>query len=343
MARPQDPGLGYDLGCFTSGPVDNCLTGSVLPDAIKSLEDPKFIPVNDASFANGERIFMIEAAGQVFGFPQKIMNAHEVATFSVVDETGETIRTSATWCPLALSFVEWRKEWTGGRLKRASFGVSGALVDNNLVLYDRETNTHWVQILGYGMWGPQADECLEPGRNNAEMSFGLFQKMFPAGRVLDYALARSAYEQSQTFYRDYWLGEAPAFKVTNLDRRKNWNDPVFAVHGESGESAAFLVTQPVTSAELGETPVVVLADIQSQTYFAFDSRLQGRTFTFTSSGKDDRGVPLFKDDQTGSTWRLDGVAVEGDQKGKRLPQLPAFKVFWFAWASLHPGTELIRP
>ena len=51
-----------------------------------------------------------------------------------------------------------------------------------------------------------------------------------------------------------------------------------------------------------------------------------------------------RDDQTGSTWRLDGVAVLGPLAGEALDPVPeAFVAFWFAWPTFYPDMEIWRP
>ncbi|MBT8397374.1 MAG: DUF3179 domain-containing protein [Gemmatimonadetes bacterium] len=43
------------------------------------------------------------------------------------------------------------------------------------------------------------------------------------------------------------------------------------------------------------------------------------------------------DDQTGSHWRVDGLATEGPLAGHRLlPKPEAFVAFWFAWPEFYP-------
>jgi len=45
------------------------------------------------------------------------------------------------------------------------------------------------------------------------------------------------------------------------------------------------------------------------------------------------------DKQTGSEWNFDGIAANGQLKGKRLTRLPFDECFWFEWAAFHPQTS----
>src|SRR5207249_5341399 len=46
------------------------------------------------------------------------------------------------------------------------------------------------------------------------------------------------------------------------------------------------------------------------------------------------------DKQTGSEWNLDGLAINGQLKGKHLTRLPFDEGFWFEWVAFHPNTAL---
>ena len=47
----------------------------------------------------------------------------------------------------------------------------------------------------------------------------------------------------------------------------------------------------------------------------------------------------FTDEETGTIWRLDGLATHGPLAGRRLePVAEAYVAFWFAWADFHPET-----
>ncbi len=92
-------------------------------------------------------------------------------------------------------------------------------------------------------------------------------------------------------------------------------------------------------AELGSVAVVndahrvVLWDEAGQAAMAYQRDLDGQTLGFEVAGG--RVV----DRETGSTWRVDGLAVAGPLEGRRLtPIAEAYVAYWFAWAAFHPDT-----
>ena len=46
------------------------------------------------------------------------------------------------------------------------------------------------------------------------------------------------------------------------------------------------------------------------------------------------------DKQTGSEWNFDGLAVNGQLKGKQLTRLPFDEGFWFSWSAFHTQTQI---
>ena len=46
------------------------------------------------------------------------------------------------------------------------------------------------------------------------------------------------------------------------------------------------------------------------------------------------------DKQTSSQWNFEGMAIDGQMKGRQLIRLPFDQGFWFEWIAFHPTTEL---
>lgn len=342
--RAPDPGLSYVPECGITLPLANCLGGNLPPDAIQSILDPEFLSVSEVDFLlNNDRVFGIEIEGQFFAFPQRIMNVHEVVNFSVRNTEGDlVVRTSATWCPLTFSFIEWRADWDNPtRARSSSFGVSGALLDNNLVLYDRETNSTWSQILGVSLLGEKAGVCLEKGRNTVDTTWLVWKTMHPNSGVLTNEpnlptpINPNVYNTNQ--YQGYWAGLlAPPEKITFEDTRKSLQEVVLAVHGENGVE----VIRPLSAvgtAEVSGTEMVMFQHISSETVFVFENNFEGQVRSFVQVDDGDDGLPRFQDIQSETIWTMDGIAESGPLAGKRLAQVPSFRVFWFAIASLYPN------
>jgi hypothetical protein len=47
---------------------------------------------------------------------------------------------------------------------------------------------------------------------------------------------------------------------------------------------------------------------------------------------------VLRDTNTGSSWNMEGLCVEGKLKEQRLTALPAYQEFWHSWSHFHPAT-----
>lgn len=130
------------------------LSGGPGKDGIPSIDQPRFIPADqaDAWLQPGDRVIGVYENGEAKAYPQRIVVWHEI----VNDRVGGK-NLSITYCPLtgtALGFVRGETE----------FGVSGLLVNSNLIMYDRATDSDWPQILGTAVQGPDKGKGLRPLR-----------------------------------------------------------------------------------------------------------------------------------------------------------------------------------
>ena len=71
------------------------------------------------------------------------------------------------------------------------------------------------------------------------------------------------------------------------------------------------------------------------TAVAFDPVVDDQRLTFTAVDDD-----LFVDAETGSTWTVLGVGVDGPLAGRQLATVTHRNEFWFAWAAFFPDAEL---
>ena len=64
---------------------------------------------------------------------------------------------------------------------------------------------------------------------------------------------------------------------------------------------------------------------------------EGRPLTFARAGGENAPI---RDRETGSTWSIAGLAVDGKLKGSRLEPVVHGDHFWFAWAAFSPETTI---
>lgn len=145
---------GFDLTGATI-PADEILRGGPPRDGIPSIDSPKFAAATDADFMRDKDLILgVAQDGIARAYPIKILNWHEI----VNDEIGGA-PVAITFCPLCGSGVVFRARAPDGR--RLQFGVSGLLYNSDVLLYDRETESLWSQLLRRGVSGEYADAQLQ--------------------------------------------------------------------------------------------------------------------------------------------------------------------------------------
>ena len=221
--------------------------------------------------------------------------------------------------------------------RELTFGVSGKLIMNAVVLYDHQTETLWSQFLQEAVDGELTGTKLE--LISAPLTtWGAWTAEHPDTLLLD---RRSTLSRRADPYAGYYksdsagiLGEA--VKDDRLPRKTlvvglDWG----------GEPRAYdfgtLAIEEVVNDSYGGTDILVAFDPQARSQAVFDRRLaDGRVLKFVPVG-----ALEMRDVETGSTWlRSTGGAINGPLAGTRLTQLASFVSFWFAWTDFHPATEL---
>jgi hypothetical protein len=127
-------------------PPQQVFKGGPAKDGIPAIDKPEFIIAADADFLQADdRILGIEINGVAKAYPISILNWHEIVNDSI-DESAYTL----TYCPLCGTGVAFNRIVNGQAL---SFGVSGLLYNNDVLLYDRDSESLWSQILGKAVSG----------------------------------------------------------------------------------------------------------------------------------------------------------------------------------------------
>lgn len=123
-------------------------------DGIPSIDQPKFLPAGKINLMVDDRVLGVVHNGVAKAYPIRILNWHEI-----VNDRFGTENVVITYCPLCRSGIAFRATING---RPATFGVSGLLYNNNVLLYDRETSSLWSQIGHQAVTGPLKGEKLEP-------------------------------------------------------------------------------------------------------------------------------------------------------------------------------------
>jgi len=145
---------GFDVS-NASIPTDEILSGGPAKDGIPALSDPELLKASDATYLKpNDRVIGIELDGIARAYPISILNWHEIVNDQINDQ-----QFAITYCPLCGTGVAFFSKVAG---KVSEFGVSGLLYNSDVLLYDRNTESLWSQILGEAVSGKMLGQKLDP-------------------------------------------------------------------------------------------------------------------------------------------------------------------------------------
>jgi hypothetical protein len=296
---------------------DETLSGGPPKDGIPSVDDPSFWSVSEADefLAPGDVVFGVAGESDVKAYPQRVLVWHEI-TNDVVD--GENV--SVTYCPLtgtAMGFFRGETE----------FGVSGRLVNSNLVMYDRETDSRWPQVLATAMSGPFEGQSLTEFPLTWT-TWGEWKAAHPdtvvlseeTGHVRNYN--RDPYGEYNP-PRGYYTNENTLFAPLSADDRYHEKAVVVGARPREGVVAfrkESLREQGLLTGEVGGTTVHAVYDPALDT------------------------AHVYRGDGTDLSYADGEVSVGSETVAPDalpLERVVDFDAMWFAWAGFYPETVVV--
>jgi hypothetical protein len=282
-----------------------------------------------------DQVIGVVRGGEARAYPLKVLNWHEV----VNDSLGGPLL--VTYCPLCGSALTARRTVDD---EATVFGVSGYLFRNDLVMYDRATESLWSQVAATAIRGQKAGTTLELVPSTLT-TWGEWRDAH-AGTVVLRPPPESGTVASGSGVREYTKNPYTGYDDSRRigiggdsfeDDRLHPKTTVIGV-GNGGESVAY--PQPavqdgsVVNDAVGGLPVVVAATGDG-TLVAYERRVDGERLRFERADENHLRAG-------GSRWRLaTGRAVDGSFEGTTLRQAnDASPMFFFAWKDFHPETAV---
>lgn len=190
-----------------SVPYSEILSGGPPRDGIAPIDAPRFKPVESIDDISPEEpVISFEANGQARAYPFRILMFHEI-----VNDRIKGLPIAVTYCPLCNSAMVFDRRVDGQVL---DFGTSGRLMNSNLVMYDRQTESFWQQFTGTAVIGTMTGAQLTRLPARIE-SFRHFAERHEDGRVLAPPTGnRNPYGLNP--YQNYDSQRQPAFRTAEL-------------------------------------------------------------------------------------------------------------------------------
>lgn len=336
----EDPPPNLREGLQCSVPNGDFIGGGIGSNAVPSLQNPDLVPADHpyASYVGpDDRVIGAVIDGRPVAVPYWIMYHHEIVNL----DTPEGRSVALSYCPLTATALGFDRSVIGG----AELGVSGALFRNNLVMYDRSDEPSlWLQMWSQARCGVLDGTAL-PQIPLMDLRWAAWQELHPHTRVVSEQTGHDR-DYSTNAYRVYEQisNQGTIQEQVNPDARRLPKERVLGIPSDrpdGGLAVPFLELEAVSGRRavvhdhVNATSVVVFWDSDAQAAAAFQRNHGGLTLTFAAT---DEG---FRDQETGTLWRLDGLAVDGPLTGERLsPIVDSYTAFWFAWTDFHTETRL---
>jgi hypothetical protein len=222
--------------------------------------------------------------------------------------------------------------------KTLTFGVSGKLIRNSLVMFDRETGTLWSHLTGEALQGSLAGQHLNQVLSE-QTTWAKWRAAHPKTLMLDVDPIDTWFDPYELYY------DSPNAGVVgrkSTDNRLPVKEKLIGVR-LGGEVKAYsfsaLARDRVVNDTVGGVPLVVVFDGPSQSGAVYRRDPGGKLLDFT------RGPTALSmlDDETSSTWDgLLGKAMSGLDSGMQLEQVPITYSFWFGWVDFYPKTQVYK-
>ena len=284
---------GFDLE-KASVPEGLVIHGGPPKDGIPAIDEPVFESVKDASWLeDDDKVIGVSLEGQSKAYPIPILNWHEIVNDSF---NGKPVL--VTFCPLCGTGIVFRPKGDG----RTDFGVSGLLYNSDVLLYDRETESLWSQILAEAVSGQRLGEKLDviPSRHT---TWGSWKKNHPNTLVLSRDTgSRRNYDRDP--YAGYEKSSKVFFPLVNMVAEGGLHPKERVLGLRLGNAAKAYPFSVLTQLDKEEIPDVV----------------------------GDKEVIVHWDKEAFVAWAT-------DSNGNSLPGVDGF---WFAWYAFYPSTEVLQ-
>jgi Protein of unknown function (DUF3179) len=206
-------------------PLDQIVSEGPPPDGIPSIDNPKFISIQEAEeFLKGSDLIVgLNINGDTRAYPLQILVWHEI----VNDIVGNT-PVAVTYCPLCFTNQVFNRAMNDGQI--LEFGTSGKLYDSNLVMYDRTTKSLWSQAMSQAIVGKLAGVKLE--RIPFDVSYWKeWKQQYPDSKVLSRDTGSNR-PYGVDPYGDYYTNKEVLFPIARHDDRLEPKEIVIGFENE---------------------------------------------------------------------------------------------------------------
>lgn len=300
-------------------PVEQVVDGGPGKDGIPALDNPTFMRVSEADYLNDQDLVIgFKQGNDIRAYPHAILDWHEIAN----DKVGE-VSLAVTYCPLTGTGIGWNRIIDG---KETTFGVSGLLYNTNLIAYDRETDSNWVQLLNEAVNGKLIGKKAELIML-LETNWETWKSLYPSSKVLSTETGFSRTYGSSPYgdyssNNDFFLFPVP--KDERLPSKERVLAVVYERSAKTYRFQNFTSTHIIRDTFRGRN-LLIIGNENFMISFELEDALYELEFEYIF-----RGTEILLKDNEGTQWNVFGEAISGPRTGEFLGRSPAFMGYWFS-------------
>ena len=204
----------------------------------------------------------------------------------------------------------------------------------NAVFEDQTTKSWWQQASGRAIAGPLKGSMLKE-IPSSQLTIDSWIRKYPNSVVME---PDPLYDERYFGLEDYDRGTMQSSLVKRDYRSwqpKSW---IVGVRNDSSSTAYDwneLVKKRVIQDTLEGSPILVAMESDTSSFHVYECKVNGFILQFNTNLVDNH----LTDQNTGSTWNMDGLCIEGPLKGQQLKSVQAYNEFWHAWERFEPNSK----
>jgi hypothetical protein len=297
-------------------------------EADKMFYQPKqklFISAGNDTTNKDKLVIGVSLNGEAKAYPIQLIGYHH----QVRDTIGNT-PVMITYCTVCRTGRAFSPSVNG---KMESFRLVG--MDHfNAMFEDATTKSWWQQATGVAIAGPlKGTSLLElPSR---QLTLAAWLRQYPNSYIMQ---PDTSFKKDYKDLADYDKGTIKS----SLEKRdslswkpKSWI--VGVIHNASAKAYDWneLVNKKLIQDSIAGLPIALVLENDTASFHVYDRRVNGSVLSFQKGSNED----LLSDQNTNSTWNMDGVCIDGTLKGEKLVPVQAYNEFWHSWSNFHPLTR----
>jgi hypothetical protein len=295
-------------------------------EADKMFYQPKqkaFVAAGADTTNKNELVIGVAIDGEAKAYPIRVIGYHH----QVMDTVGHT-PVMITYCTVCRTGRVYSPFVNGGK---ESFRLVG--MDHfNAMFEDAATGSWWQQATGKVVAGPLKGTVLKELMSK-QLTLAAWLREYPNSYVM---------QPDPSFKKDYndLAGYDKGTIKGSLEKRdsaswerKSW--VIGVVHNKASKAYDWneLVKTKVINDSIEGMPVLLALENDTASFHVYDRHVNGASLRFDKGNND-----VFIDENTHSTWNMDGVCIAGTMKGEKLNPVQSYQEFWHSWNTFHPNT-----